>query len=107
MCCSASFRIAEEAPAAGGLRLTYDFRSLNLIRYATTFDYFVLACECIFLLLTFYYIVEEIIEVHRLHENLPSSTTFIAIANSNVYVIVVYTKSAYHRQWQHLVDYYE
>ncbi|KAF5406231.1 Polycystin 2 like 1 transient receptor potential cation channel [Paragonimus heterotremus] len=57
-----------ECPASGGIVLNSEFRSIKLLRYVTTLDYFVLACECIFLLFTVYYIVEEIMEIakHRL-----------------------------------------
>ncbi|TPP55950.1 Polycystic kidney disease protein 2 [Fasciola gigantica] len=65
------FCVAEilvESPGSGGLITASEFRSIKLIRYVTTFDYFVLACECIFLLFSLYYIVEEIMEIskHRL-----------------------------------------
>ena len=36
---------------------------MKLLRYVTTFDFFVLACEGIFTLFIFYYIIEEILEV--------------------------------------------
>ncbi|VDP85309.1 unnamed protein product [Echinostoma caproni] len=58
-------QIVVEAPGSGGLISTSEFRSVKLLRYVTTFDYFVLACECIFLLFTLYYIVEEIMEISK------------------------------------------
>jgi len=39
------------------------FRAVKLIRYVTSFDYFVLACEIIFILFIIYYTIEEILEV--------------------------------------------
>ncbi|KAA0196751.1 Polycystin 2 [Fasciolopsis buskii] len=62
------FCVAEiliESPGSGNLITTSEFRSIKLLRYVTTFDYFVMACECIFLLFTLYYIVEEIMEVSK------------------------------------------
>ncbi|GAA37006.2 polycystin 2 [Clonorchis sinensis] len=57
--------IVAEVPASGGLVVGGEFRSVKLIRYVTPLDYFVLACECIFLLFTLYYIVEEIMEISK------------------------------------------
>lgn len=57
------FRIVVEVPASGSLVLNSDFRSVKLLRYVTPFDYFVLVCECAFLLFIAYYVVEEIMEV--------------------------------------------
>ena len=41
------------------------FRTLKLIRYVTNMDYFVLACEGIFVLFLLYYSIEEIIEIKK------------------------------------------
>ncbi|CAH8572053.1 unnamed protein product [Schistosoma mattheei] len=57
--------IVVEVPASGSLVLNSDFRSVKLLRYVTPFDYFVLACECAFLLFIAYYIVEEIMEIKK------------------------------------------
>ena len=57
------YRIVVEVVASGGLVLNSDFRTIKLLRYVTPFDYFVLACECAFLLFVIYYIIEEIMEV--------------------------------------------
>ncbi|CAH8648471.1 unnamed protein product [Dicrocoelium dendriticum] len=62
------FCVAEiliEFPATGGAQVSPRFRSIKLLRYVTTLDYFVLACECIFTMFTFYYIVEEAIEISK------------------------------------------
>lgn len=37
--------------------------TVKLIRYVSAADFFVLACECIFVLFIIYYIIEEILEV--------------------------------------------
>ncbi len=52
-----------EFPAVGGLLTSSIFRTVKLIRYVDTFDYFVLVCEIIFVLLIIYYTIEEILEV--------------------------------------------
>jgi hypothetical protein len=57
------FRLMFEFPAVGGLLTSSIFRTVKLIRYVDTFDYFVLVCEIIFVLLIIYYTIEEILEV--------------------------------------------
>ncbi|CAH2301373.1 polycystin-2 isoform X1 [Pelobates cultripes] len=62
-------RLLVEFPATGGIVTSWQFQTVKLIQYISTFDYFLATCEialCIFIL---YYIVEEIIEIrlHRLH----------------------------------------
>ncbi len=52
-----------ELPATGGVVPTYVMRPAKLIRYVSTFDYFILVCEIIFAVFIAYYIVEEAIEV--------------------------------------------
>ena len=58
-------RLVLEFPATGGVIPSFDFRTVKLIRYVTVMDYFVMACECIFMLFIFYYMVEEIIEIKK------------------------------------------
>ncbi|CAH8606063.1 unnamed protein product [Heterobilharzia americana] len=58
--------IVIEAPPSGSLIVTNAFRTVKLLRYVTPFDYFVLACECAFLVFIAYYIVEEIMEIKKL-----------------------------------------
>ena len=54
-----------EFPATGGAIPSWTFRTVKLIRYVSAGDYFVLACECLFALFIFYYIIEEVIEVRQ------------------------------------------
>ncbi len=42
-----------------------NFRTVKLLRYVTPGDYFILACELIFVCFIFYYIVEEILEARK------------------------------------------
>jgi hypothetical protein len=57
------FRLAMEFPATGGAIPSYTMRTVKLLRYVSTLDFFVLFCECLFVLFILYYIVEEILEV--------------------------------------------
>ncbi|XP_072051319.1 polycystin-2-like isoform X2 [Amphiura filiformis] len=61
-------RLVVEYPATGGALPWWTFRTVKLLRYVTAMDYFVMACEGIFVLFILYYTVEEILEikVHRL-----------------------------------------
>ena len=56
-------RLITEFPSTGGVIPSYTFTSAKLIRYVTSFDYFVMICEFIFVAFVVYYSVEEIIEV--------------------------------------------
>uniref|UniRef100_Q13563-5 Isoform 5 of Polycystin-2 n=1 Tax=Homo sapiens TaxID=9606 RepID=Q13563-5 len=62
-------RLLVEFPATGGVIPSWQFQPLKLIRYVTTFDFFLAACEIIFCFFIFYYVVEEILEIriHKLH----------------------------------------
>ena len=58
-------RLLWEFPATGGVIPSWSFRTVKLIRYVTVSDYFVMACECIFILFILYYMVEEALEIKR------------------------------------------
>ncbi|XP_041374515.1 polycystic kidney disease 2-like 1 protein [Gigantopelta aegis] len=58
-------RLLTEFPATGGAIPSWSFRTVKLIRYVTKGDYFVLACEGIFCVFIFYYVIEEILEIKR------------------------------------------
>jgi len=58
-------RLLVEFPATGGAIPSWNFRTVKLIRYVSALDYFVLACECIFVLFIIYYIIEEAIEIKK------------------------------------------
>ncbi|XP_050390964.1 polycystin-2 isoform X1 [Patella vulgata] len=62
-------RLFIEFPATGGAIPSWTFRTVKLIRYVSIGDFFIMACECIFVLFILYYIVEECLEIkkHRLH----------------------------------------
>ncbi|XP_050982365.1 polycystic kidney disease 2-like 1 protein [Labeo rohita] len=61
-------RLVVEFPATGGAIPSYQIRTVKLIRYVTTWDYFIVGCEIVFCVFILYYIVEEILEfrIHKL-----------------------------------------
>ncbi|CAF0734186.1 unnamed protein product [Rotaria sordida] len=58
-------KLTVEFPASGGAVPSKTFTTVKLIRYVSSMDYFVLACEILFVIFTIYYTVEEIIEIAR------------------------------------------
>ncbi|CAG0892278.1 unnamed protein product [Cyprideis torosa] len=56
-------KIVFEFPATGGLIPSWSFRTVKLLRYVTVMDYFIMACEFIFVFFIIYYMVEELIEI--------------------------------------------
>jgi len=59
-------RLVVEFPATGGAVSSWQFRTVKLIRYVTTYDYFLLAMEILYMLFIMYYIIEEVLEIRRL-----------------------------------------
>ncbi|XP_039727442.1 polycystin-2-like protein 1 isoform X3 [Pteropus medius] len=62
-------RLVVEFPATGGAIPSWQIRTVKLIRYVSNWDFFIVGCEIIFCIFIFYYVVEEILElhIHRLH----------------------------------------
>ncbi|KAK7810931.1 hypothetical protein U0070_013585 [Myodes glareolus] len=62
-------RLVVEFPATGGTIPSWQIRTVKLIRYVNNWDFFIAGCEVIFCVFIFYYVVEEILEIHlhRLH----------------------------------------
>ncbi|KAB1271700.1 Polycystic kidney disease 2-like 1 protein [Camelus dromedarius] len=62
-------RLVVEFPATGGAIPSWQIRTVKLIRYVSNWDFFIVGCEVIFCIFIFYYVVEEILElhIHRLH----------------------------------------
>ncbi|CAF1188330.1 unnamed protein product [Adineta steineri] len=58
-------KLTVEFPASGGAIASKTFSTVKLIRYVSSMDYFVLACEIIFVIFTLYYTVEEVIEIRH------------------------------------------
>ncbi|XP_016124775.1 polycystin-2 isoform X1 [Sinocyclocheilus grahami] len=59
-------RLLLEFPATGGAVTSWQFQTVRLIRYLSSWDYFVGMCEVAFCLFVLYYLVEEVLEI-RLH----------------------------------------
>ena len=55
-------KLVFELPATGGVIPSSSFRTVKLLRYVTSYDYFIMACEWTFILFTVYYFVEELLE---------------------------------------------
>jgi hypothetical protein len=60
-------KLVTEFPPTGGAFTSNVIRTVKLIRYVTSTDYFVLACEIIFIFFILYYTVEEVMEI-RIHK---------------------------------------
>nr|XP_054378752.1 polycystic kidney disease 2-like 1 protein isoform X7 [Pongo abelii] len=57
-------RLVVEFPATGGAIPSWQIRTVKLIRYVSNWDFFIVGCEVIFCVFIFYYVVEEILELH-------------------------------------------
>ncbi|KAM9618017.1 polycystin-2-like protein 1 [Trichechus inunguis] len=60
-------RLVVEFPATGGAIPSWQIRTVKLIRYVSNWDFFIIGCEIIFCVFIFYYVVEEILELHIHH----------------------------------------
>lgn len=74
-------RLLVEFPATGGALTSWQFRTVKLLRYVTGWDYFVLACECIFVVFLVYYTIEEVLEVCTLHLTTTRIATITLLVN--------------------------
>lgn len=57
------YRLMFEFPPTGGVIPTAYFYTLKLLRYATRFDYVILACEILHFCFAIFYCAEEIREI--------------------------------------------
>ncbi|XP_048194432.1 polycystic kidney disease 2-like 1 protein isoform X2 [Perognathus longimembris pacificus] len=57
-------RLVVEFPATGGAIPSWQIRTVKLIRYVSNWDFFIIGCEVIFCIFIFYYVVEELLELH-------------------------------------------
>ncbi|CAF3951966.1 unnamed protein product [Rotaria sp. Silwood2] len=73
-----------EFPAVGGVVTSSKFRAVKLIRYVNAFDYFVLACEMIFLLFIVYYTIEEVLEIINM-----KSVYFTSVMNCLDLIVII------------------
>jgi hypothetical protein len=56
-------RLVMEFPPTGGIFNSWTVRTSKLLRYVSTFDYVVAACECLFVLFIIFYTIEELLDV--------------------------------------------
>ncbi|XP_035516341.1 polycystin-2 isoform X1 [Morone saxatilis] len=91
-------RLLVEFPATGGVVTSWQFQTVRLIRYVTSWDYFVGLCEVAFCLFILYYVVEEALEIriHRLHyfKSLWNCLDVLIVALSVVAIIMNITRTA-------------
>ncbi|XP_031812554.1 polycystic kidney disease 2-like 1 protein isoform X2 [Sarcophilus harrisii] len=61
-------RLVVEFPATGGAVPSWQIRTVKLIRYVSSWDFFIVGCEILFCVFIFYYVVEEALElkIHKL-----------------------------------------
>ncbi|XP_044540211.1 polycystic kidney disease 2-like 1 protein, partial [Gracilinanus agilis] len=62
-------RLVVEFPATGGAVPSWQIRTVKLIRYVSSWDFFIIGCEILFCVFIFYYVIEEALElrIHKLH----------------------------------------
>ncbi|XP_029913859.1 polycystin-2 isoform X2 [Myripristis murdjan] len=91
-------RLLVEFPATGGVVTSWQFQTVRLIRYVSSWDYFVGMCEVAFCLFILYYVVEEVLEIriHRLHyfKSLWNSLDVLIVVLSVVAIIMNVTRTA-------------
>ncbi|XP_071391932.1 polycystin-2 isoform X1 [Centroberyx affinis] len=91
-------RLLVEFPATGGVVTSWQFQTVRLIRYVSSWDYFVGVCEVAFCLFILYYVVEEVLEIriHRLHyfKSLWNSLDVLIVVLSVVAIIMNITRTA-------------
>ncbi|CAN9510293.1 unnamed protein product [Ophioblennius macclurei] len=91
-------RLLVEFPATGGVVTSWHFQTVRLIRYVSSWDYFVAVCEVAFCLFIFYYVVEEVLEIHihRLHyfKSLWNCLDVLIVALSVIAIVMNVTRTA-------------
>nr|XP_057936793.1 polycystin-2 [Doryrhamphus excisus] len=91
-------RLLVEFPATGGVVTSWQFQTVRLIRYVTSWDYFVALCEVTFCLFILYYVVEEVLEIriHRMHyfRSLWNCLDVLIVTLSVVAIIMNITRTA-------------
>uniref|UniRef100_A0A1A8FJE0 Polycystin-2 n=3 Tax=Nothobranchius korthausae TaxID=1143690 RepID=A0A1A8FJE0_9TELE len=91
-------RLLVEFPATGGVETSWQFQTVRLIRYVSSWDYFVGVCEVVFCLFILYYVVEEVLEIHihRLHyfKSMWNCLDVLIVALSVVAIVMNITRTA-------------
>ncbi|XP_007562015.1 polycystin-2 isoform X1 [Poecilia formosa] len=91
-------RLLVEFPATGGAVTSWHFQTVRLVRYVSSWDYFVGVCEVAFCLFILYYVVEEVLEIHihRLHyfKSMWNCLDILIVVLSVVAIIMNITRTA-------------
>ncbi|AWP05467.1 Polycystin-2 [Scophthalmus maximus] len=91
-------RLLAEFPATGGVVTSWQFQTVRLMRYVSSWDYFVGLCEVAFCIFVLYYVVEEVLEIriHRLHyfKSVWNCLDVLILALSVVAIIMNITRTA-------------
>ncbi|XP_026160040.1 polycystin-2 [Mastacembelus armatus] len=91
-------RLLAEFPATGGVVTSSQFQTVRLVRYVSSWDYFVGVCEVAFCIFILYYVVEEVLEIriHRLHyfKSLWNCLDVLIVVLSVVAIIMNITRTA-------------
>jgi len=54
-----------EFPETGGVFPSATFSTVKLMPYVTPYDYFIMACQVVFVIFIVYYIIEEGLEISK------------------------------------------
>ncbi|XP_060913704.1 polycystin-2 isoform X1 [Labrus mixtus] len=91
-------RLLVEFPATGGVLTSWEFQTVRLIRFVSSWDYFLAVCEVAFCIFILYYVVEEVLEIriHRLHyfKSLWNCLDVLIVVLSVVAIIMNKTRTA-------------
>ncbi|KAJ8388264.1 hypothetical protein AAFF_G00135250 [Aldrovandia affinis] len=104
-------RLVAEFPATGGTVTSWQFQTVRLIRYVSSWDYFIAVCEITFCLFILYYVVEEVLEIriHRLHyfRNLWNCLDVLIVLLSVAAIVMsIYRTWSVSQQLQYLLQHY-
>ncbi|KAL4640449.1 polycystin-2 [Arapaima gigas] len=102
-------RLLVEFLATGGALTSWQFQTVRLIHYVSSWDFFIGACEVTFCLFILYYVVEEALEIriHRLHyfKSLWNCLdVLIVVLSIPAIIISIYRKSTVNDQLKNLLE---
>lgn len=88
-----------EFPPTGGVLPDSSFKTVKLLRYVNSADYFIMACEVIYVILIIYYIIEEILEIIKTRmayfkvvwNHLDIAVVFLSVVNQSLNIYTYFT----------------
>ncbi|XP_023329307.1 polycystic kidney disease 2-like 1 protein [Eurytemora carolleeae] len=88
-----------EFPPTGGVLPDASFKTVKLLRYVNSADYFIMACEVIYVILIIYYIIEEILEIIKVRmayfkvvwNHLDIAVVFLSVVNQSLNLYTYFT----------------